>query len=148
MKFETFEKIIKSFQEQQRRSDGAMKLGIDLIDYSSSFYEITDLFIREEYGNEGHEWFIWFCYDSEYGNRDWGKTPCYIKDQFGNLKIMERNSENNYGAFDETGNPICYSIKATWEYLEKNYSRQPSSSASLENNNQEMKTALRHINGQ
>jgi len=29
--------------------------------------------------------------------------------------------EARYGACDENGNPICYSIESTWEYLEKNH---------------------------
>jgi len=29
--------------------------------------------------------------------------------------------EKAYGAEDEKGNPICYSVKSTWKYLEENY---------------------------
>jgi hypothetical protein len=34
---------------------------------------------------------------------------------------MEEKEKSKYGAHDENGNPICHSIKSTWEYLEKNH---------------------------
>jgi hypothetical protein len=38
------------------------------------------------------------------------------------VKIREKG-ETQYGASDENGNPICYSIKSTWQFLEKNYKK-------------------------
>jgi hypothetical protein len=36
-------------------------------------------------------------------------------------KLEDRETE--YGAYDEKGNPICYSFESTWEYLEENYNK-------------------------
>jgi len=34
---------------------------------------------------------------------------------------VKKSKKKKYGATDENGKPIFYSIKSTWEYLEKNY---------------------------
>ena len=35
-------------------------------------------------------------------------------------KIHEKD-ELRFGAYDEKGNPICYSYESLWEYLEENH---------------------------
>jgi hypothetical protein len=50
--------------------------------------------MKEIYGEEGVDWFSWFCYENDYGQ--------------GGLE-----------AWDENKNPICYSFESLWEYLEK-----------------------------
>lgn len=125
MQYRTFESLVNLLQEQQRRSDAAVKIGIDLIEFTEPVFRIIDLMIKEIYGEKGFEWFSWFCYDSDYGRRDWSNINSFLSDEEGNLMLEKQPSDSRYGAFDDDGNPICHSIESTWEFLEKNFSKAP-----------------------
>jgi hypothetical protein len=49
--------------------------------------------IKEIYGEKGLDWFSWFCYESEFGQK--------------------------HGATDENDNPICYDWESLHLYLEQ-----------------------------
>lgn len=108
-------------QEQQRRTDLALSIGIDIIEFTEPVYKIIDVLIEETYGKEGSGWFFWFCYDSDYGRRDWSNFPSFITDENGKIHPAPKTSNSKYGAFDAEGNPICFSIESTWNFLEENY---------------------------
>lgn len=123
MQLETFKTIIKFLKEQQRRSDISYSVKIDVVEFTDPLYQIIDLLVKEIYGPEGYSWFTWFCYDSNFGGRDWSKSPCFTRGKDGGIVPSKSRSKSQYGAFDLDGSPICFSEESTWEFLEKNYSK-------------------------
>jgi signal peptidase I len=105
MTYENFLKIILKQQVLDEQIKEAYKLKIDLIEFVDRYNEIISILITEIYGKDGYEWYSWFCYDNDYGRKDWSSKDGKIK----------------YSATDESGNPICYSFETLWEYLEENH---------------------------
>jgi hypothetical protein len=104
MTYENFLKIILKQEVLDEQIKEAYKLKIDLIEFVDRYHEIITILIKEIYGEDGYEWYSWFCYENDYGRKDWGV----------------KGGEIQYGATDENGNPICHSFKSLWEYLEQN----------------------------
>jgi hypothetical protein len=94
MTYETFLKITLELQRQERIVDDLYKNKIDLLEFIDPYHGLIHLLIKEIYGEEGVDWFSWFCYENDYGR--------------GTLE-----------AWDENKNRICYSLESLWEYLEK-----------------------------
>jgi hypothetical protein len=105
MTYENFLKIILKQEVLDEQINLAYKLKIDLIEFVDGYHQIISILIKEIYGEDGYEWYSWFCYESDYGRKDWSS----------------KNGEIQYIATDENGNPICYSFESLWEYLEKNH---------------------------
>jgi hypothetical protein len=122
MEYKTFSKIISLLKQESDRSQKLMKMGVDILDVNDGLHQIICLLIEEIYGEEGLDWFSWFCYESDFGKKDWSLHDCYQNVDGKMVKIREKG-ETQYGASDENGNPICYSIKSTWQFLEKNYKK-------------------------
>ncbi len=95
MTFEKFEKLINDLQTQDEVVHSLYKSKVDLIDFVDPYQGIIHDLIREIYGEDGLDWWSWFCYENDYGR--------------GTLEAWDA---------DET--PICYDLKSLWEYLEKN----------------------------
>ncbi len=121
MEFEKFDKIVTALKKHDENVDLAYKIKIDLIDFCDSLQVIVGELIKEIYGDEGYDWFSWFCYENDYGEKDWtkGGRPIHIKKADGTWTTEEH--KDSYGAHDENGEPICHTVKATWEYLETNH---------------------------
>jgi len=100
MTYENFLKIILKQQLLDRQIEEAYKLKIDLIDFVDGYHEIISTLIKEIYGEDGYEWYSWFCYESEYGHK-------------------------GVEAWDKDKNPICFSFESTWEYLENSCKAKP-----------------------
>lgn len=96
MTYERFLKVLLSLQKEDRVIKEAYKLGVDMINFVDPYHEIINELIKEIYGEEGYDWFSWYCWENDFGQ--------------GGLE-----------ANDGKGNPICYSHKSLWEYLEKEY---------------------------
>ena len=94
MTYETFLKITLELQRQERIIDDLYKNKIDLLEFIDPYHGLIHLLIKEIYGEEGVDWFSWFCYENDYG-------------------------EKGLEAWDKDGTPICYSLESLWEYLEK-----------------------------
>jgi len=94
MTYESFLKITLELQRQERIVDDLYKSKIDLLEFIDPYHGLIHLLIKEIYGEEGVDWFSWFCYENDYGQ--------------GTLE-----------AWDENKNRICYSLESLWEYLEK-----------------------------
>jgi len=122
MEYSQFAEIILRLKKHSENVDKAYKLKIDLIDFNDDLNRIIDILIKEIYGEEGYDWFTWFCYENDFGEKDWSGLPCYSMVDGKMIKIHEVG-EVRFGAHDENGNPICHSIESTWEYLEKNYNK-------------------------
>lgn len=93
MEFEIFLKIIENLKQINDNIQIAYKININLIDFTSKFYETTDLLIKEIYGVNGLLWWEWFIYENNFG-------------------------EGGLEAYDENKNKICYDYKSLWEHLE------------------------------
>jgi hypothetical protein len=120
MKYSKFEEIIKRMKSHGERNSKAYALNIDLIDFCDDLETIISLLMREVYGEEGAEWFDWFCFEADFGEKDWSKSATY-ENVDGVMKKISESGDPKWGASDENGEPICYSIQSTWEYLEANY---------------------------
>lgn len=127
MTFDRFSKIIERLKSHSDRIHAAYALKIDIIDFDDDINRVIDDLIREIYGETGYDWFSWFCYENDYGNKDWKSLPLIgnprnIDGKIANIGRI-KNGKKGVGAWDENGNPICYDVRSTWEFLEKNYSR-------------------------
>jgi hypothetical protein len=125
MTLAAFKEIVELLKKQQLRTDMSMTLKIDLIEFADPLYQAIDVLIEQIYGKEGHGWFTWFCYDNDFGSRDWSQARGFIMDHFGNLTSPKKHEGDKFGARDEKGEPICFSVESTWEFLEENYAKKP-----------------------
>ena len=119
MTYERFLEITMGLKKQDELVSELYEKIIDLIEFVDPYHKIISKLIKEVYGEEGYDWWSWFCYDAEYGEKDWSKAPVFSGD-----KIIKEAGEVRWGATDESGNPICYSFESTWKYLEENYNQQ------------------------
>lgn len=94
MTYENFLKVILQLQKQDRIIDNLYKNKVDLVEFVDPYHGIVQTLMKEIYGEEGVDWFNWYCYENNFGT-----------------KGLE--------AWDADKNPICYSHETLWEYLEK-----------------------------
>ena len=119
-------KFFKSIELHKKGWDDISEL-LDLgFDFMEGKYKFGDIITKQffslmktHYNKEGIGWIEWFIYESDYGNKIWSNIPTYGKNQDGEKITVDM--EDGYGAHDEDGNPICYSIQSLWEYLENNH---------------------------
>lgn len=123
MEYERFLKITLGVKRESERMDKIYKLGVELYDLVDPYHAMINELIKEVYGDDGFEWWSWFCWESEFGQKDWSTTPTYKEKADGTIEMMHDKGEVHHGAQDADGNPICYSFESTWEYLEKNHKR-------------------------
>jgi hypothetical protein len=119
MKYEDFLSVGLQLQKQDRILDELYKNKVDLIDLVDPYHDIIHKLITEVYGTEGAEWFSWFCYESEYGARDWSLVDSYKTNEDGTSTLVHKAGEARYGATDQDGNPICYDWESLYNYLEQ-----------------------------
>jgi hypothetical protein len=127
MTFEKFSKIIERLKSNSDKVNKAYELKIDLIDFNDDIHRIIDDLVREIYGEPGYDWFSWFCCENDFGRKDWSSLPILGSSREIDGKTASvgkiRGGEIGIGAWDENGDPICYDVRSTWIFLEKNYSR-------------------------
>lgn len=121
MTYERFLKILFSLQKEDRTIKTLYNNGIDLINFVDPYHKIINELIKEVYGEDGFQWFSWYCNENDFGQKDWSTTPLYKENQDGITEKIKDKGEVRFGAYDDGGNPICYSHESLWEYLEKNY---------------------------
>lgn len=95
MKYERFEKIVLELQEQDKVLTQLNNHNIDLVNFIDPYFVIINELIQEIYGDEGYDWFSWFCWENDFGE---GDLDAYDGDE-----------------------PICYSVSSLWQYLEENH---------------------------
>jgi hypothetical protein len=120
MTYERFLKIGLTLQKQDRVISKFYKNKVDLMDLVEPYSVVVGELIKEVYGEGGYEWWSWFCYEAEYGQKDFSKYPTFTFNGDKLVKVKEAG-ETRWGANDEKGNPICYSWESLYEYLEKNH---------------------------
>jgi hypothetical protein len=94
MTYENFLKVITTIEKQDKAVSALYDLKVDLIEWTDPYGAIIVELLKEIYGEEGVDWFNWYCYENNFG--------------IGGLQ-----------AWDENKNLICYDYKSLWEYLEK-----------------------------
>jgi hypothetical protein len=94
MTYENFLKVITTIEKQDKAVSALYDLKVDLIEWTDPYGAIIVKLLKEIYGEEGVDWFNWYCYENNFGT---GKLE----------------------AWDENKNLICYNHKSLWEYLEK-----------------------------
>ena len=119
MKYERFLKIILSLQKEDRTIKKLYDNGVDLINFVNPYHVMINELIEEIYGEVGLEWFNWYCWESDFGQKDWSTQPLYKEQDDGTYKTISDEGEVRFGAYDENKSPICYSHETLWEYLEK-----------------------------
>lgn len=113
MTYDRFLRITMGLKRQDELIHELYQKKVDLIDFADPYQEVITELIKEVYGEEGYEWWYWFCYEADYGQKDWSKLPVFSGD-----KIVKEVGEVRWGATDEDGNPICYDYESTWKFLE------------------------------
>jgi hypothetical protein len=94
MKFEIFELIVFLLKKHSDKTSILYSQGIDLTEFDSELDTVISHLIGSIYGIEGKDWFEWWCYDKEWGER------------------------KDITACDENKNPICESLEDLWNYIE------------------------------
>lgn len=119
MKLEHFEKILKNYREGNDMISDLYSIGFDLMEgkykLSDSFYHLFISSLESHYTKDGIDWVIWFIFENEWGDKDWGKKPKLTDNG------LEVGEDKQHGATDENGTPICYDIPSLWRYIENGY---------------------------
>ena len=106
-------------RKMEEQVSKAYELKIYLMDFVDDYHLITKSLLTEIYGEQGYDWYTWFCYENDYGEKDWCKNTLR-RNEDGSF-TQSQPDEITYGATDENGNPICYSFQSLWEFLESEY---------------------------
>jgi hypothetical protein len=111
MTYENFLKVILTQKKMEEQVDAVYKMKIDLVEFVDDYHKMVEVLVKEVYGEEGWQWYSWFCWESNYGTKDWISRKLLVDG-----KLVDH--DDPFGARDENGDPICYDFKSTWEYLE------------------------------
>ena len=98
MTYDRFLKVALGLQKIERVTQTLYDNGLDIINFADPYHNIISELLLEVYGDEGYDWFSWFCFENDFGT--------------GGLT-----------ANDDKGNPICHSFESLYEYLESNYKK-------------------------
>jgi hypothetical protein len=93
MEYKDFLGITLQLQKQDMVISGLYKNKIDLTEIVDPYHSIIAILIKDIYGEEGYDWFSWFCYENDFGRK-------------------------GLDAYDENKKPICYSHESLWSFLE------------------------------
>lgn len=122
MTYENFTEQLLAYRKFQKDTSKLYGMGFDFIEGK---FKLTDLVItmlqssiKSHYGQEGLDWVEWFIYESDWGEKDWSTSDTYKVNENGTSEIVHKKGEVRFGAYDEEGNPICYSLESLWEYLQ------------------------------
>jgi hypothetical protein len=102
MEYGDFLKVTLGLQQESRVVSDLYDRKVDLIEFADKYHTIISTLLKSIYGEKGLDWFQWFCYEN-----DFGQKSCIGED-----------GEPTSCATDENGEPICYSFESLWEFLE------------------------------
>jgi hypothetical protein len=94
-----FSVMIDTLKKQYEVQKQLHSLNVDLFSFTDPYECVITTLFTEIYGLEGYDWFSWFCYELDFGDKVSKKKP---------------------RAWDANGKPICYDVKSLWNYLETN----------------------------
>jgi hypothetical protein len=119
MTYEQFLKTLMNYRQFSENTHELYQVGVDLHEGKYAIIEYVDSLlytaIESHYGEEGLGWVTWFIFESNWGEKDWSTCDAYNDKG----EIVARKGEPRHGAYDENGDPICYSFESLYEYLEK-----------------------------
>jgi hypothetical protein len=122
MEYSNFLEILLPYQKFQREVSELHDIGIDLFEgkykLSETVFKMFNNTMHTLFTEDGVEWVEWFIFESDWGHRDWSQLRMMVDGE-----LIEKDPADIYGARDEDGNPICYSIESLWEYV-KQYLKQ------------------------
>jgi len=98
MTLSEFSVMIKTLKDQSEVQKQLYSLNVDLFQFTDPYECVITALITEIYGSEGRDWFSWFCYENDFGDKMSKKKP---------------------RAWDKDETPICYDVKSLREYLEQ-----------------------------
>jgi hypothetical protein len=119
MEYKNFESLLLSYKNLWNKLSELEDLGFDL--YEGKFKLMEDIenmlyiSLKNEYNEEGVDWVSWFMFENDFGKKDWSILKLINEDK--------KTKKSKYGAFNEKGKPIFYSMKNTWKILEKEYKK-------------------------
>jgi hypothetical protein len=93
MDWERFLDIMLTLQKEDKVIQKAYDIGVDMINFVDPYHQIISTLFLEIWGEEGHGWWSWYCYDNNFG-------------------------QGGLTANDKDGNPICYSLETLYEEME------------------------------
>ncbi len=102
MEYKDFLQVILGLQKESRVVSELSDRRVDLTEFMDPYHEIIHTLVKSIYGEKGLDWFSWFCYENDFGQREWAG----------------KDGEPTHAAIDANGNPICYSFESLWEFLE------------------------------
>ena len=124
MEYKDFLGILMPYKKLMEDFDKLQSMGFNFFDGKYKLEEnvgrMLDATLDSHFTEEGIDWIHWFIYENKWGEKDWSKIPVWDKETG---KLIERDPVEAYGAKDENGKPICYSLESTWE-LVKNHLKQ------------------------
>ena len=115
MEFEKFEKIVTTLRDASDRHEKALVIGLDLLEFTDPWATVIQDLISEIWTEEGVDWLSWFMWESDFGRKDWSEHTSYSVEEG---KVIEKEAIK-WGATDENGEPICFDIKSTWEFIQQ-----------------------------
>jgi hypothetical protein len=93
MKVKKLEQLIKELKSISNRNRKLYELDVDLIAYDNKFHSIINTLLKEMFTKEAYNWFEWYCFEKDFGERidikAWDKEKNEIcKDINGLHKLM------------------------------------------------------------
>jgi len=109
MKYKHFLQVLMTYKKISDELSELNSIGFDFFEgkYELSRWVeyIVDATFASHYDEDGVEWINWFIYENDFGQR-----------------ISENDEgELDHRAWDENGEPICYSYETLWNYVEKHH---------------------------
>ena len=97
-----FNEIIETCNKMSEFIDKLYELKIDIINTPlfEYFNTMESICIKNEYGDEGYDWFSWFLYEK-----------------------MSSKNPDEMKAWDADGNEICATAEDLYTFLEENYAK-------------------------
>lgn len=139
MEYKDFLGILMPFQKMQRDFDELYHMGFDFLEGKYRLEENTGRILGAAldslFTEEGVDWINWFMFENEWGQKDWSRVPKYDRET-GQL-ITDRDPVEAYGAKDENGKPICYSLESLWEHVQQYLKCNQSKDGKVSNPNRE-----------
>jgi hypothetical protein len=120
VKYEEFEDMLLSYKKLQEDFSELNGFGFDFyegkyeLDKNTS--KLFDNILNILFTIEGVDWISWFIFENDWGNKRWGESPTF---NFNTGEIINRKYQDNYGAHDDEGNPICFDIPSLFEYVKQ-----------------------------
>lgn len=96
MKLEVFKELIEKLKSQSQKERAAYAVGVDLLEFNSSYQSVISILIGTYYGKDGLDTFDWWCYEKDWGSRE-------------DLTMT-----------DQDNNELCRTVDDLHRYLEEN----------------------------